>query len=270
MAGGSRAGIAAGPGGVVAGGARAGVGVNPYGGYVSARGGVVAAGHHTAYVGRAALTTQGAYVRRGFVHYNCFTPTWFAGRAHIWRPVAWTAAVFWAGTTWARLSTYCGYTAEPTIYDYGSSVVYEDNRVYYDGEPVATAEEYATQATEIATAGAKVEVTEKEEWVSLGVFGMVQGDEKDANKIFQLAINKDGVIRGTYYDALSDTESSVAGSVDKKTERAAWVVGDRKDTVYETGIGNLTEPETTMLVHFGKDRTQQWTLVRLEAPKDAK
>ena len=110
-------------------------------------------------------------------------------------------------------------------------------------------------------------MSDKEEWVSLGVFGMVQGDEKDANKIFQLAINKDGVIRGNYYDALSDTESAVSGSVDKKTQRAAWVVGDRKDTVYETGIGNLTDPETTMLVHFGKDRTQQWTLVRLEPPR---
>ena len=37
--------------------------------------------------------------------------------------------------------------------------------------------------------------------------------------------------------------------------------------MYETGVGNLAEPETTMLVHFGKERTQQWTLVRLEPPK---
>jgi hypothetical protein len=58
--------------------------------------------------------------------------------------------------------------------------------------------------------------------------------------------------------------------VDRKTQRAAWVVGDRKDTVYETGIGNLTQPETTMLVHFGKDRTQQWTLVRLDPPEGQK
>jgi hypothetical protein len=231
---------------------------------------VVATGHRTAYVGRTALATQGVYVRRGFVHYNCFTPTWWAGRAHIWRPIAWTtAAACWVGATWATVASYCSYPAEPVIYDYGSTVVYEDNRVFYDGEPVASAEEYAVQATDIANVGVKAEVSEKAEWVSLGVFGMVQGDEKDANKIFQLAINKDGVIRGTYYDALSDTESVVSGSVDKRTQRAAWVVGDRKDTVYETGVGNLTEPETTMLVHFGKDRTQQWTLVRLEKPEDA-
>ncbi len=107
---------------------------------------------------------------------------------------------------------------------------------------------------------------ESEGWVSLGVFGMVQGDEKDANNIFQLAVNKQGIIRGNYYNALTDTTTPVYGSVDKSSQRAAWTVGDKKETVYETGIGNLTEPETPILVHFGKDRTQQWTLVRMEQP----
>ena len=80
-------------------------------------------------------------------------------------------------------------------------------------------------------------------------------------------VELDGILRGNYYDALSDTTVPVYGAVDRKTQRAAWTIGDRKDTVYETGIANLTEPETTMLVHFGKDRTQQWTLVRLEKPQ---
>jgi hypothetical protein len=272
VAGGSRAGVASGVAGAAAGAALGATAVGPYGlsRYSSARG-VATTGHQTAYASRATLYAQGAAVRGGFVHYNCFTPAWYQAHVRAWRPVAWTAAAYWAGANWATVADTCGYPAEPVVYDYGSTVVYEDNRVYSNGEPVASAEEYATQATEIATTGAKAEVSEKEEWVSLGVFGMVQGDEKDANKIFQLAINKDGVLRGTYYDALSDTEFPVSGSVDRKSQRAAWVVGDRKDTVYETGLGNLTElQETTMLVHFGKDRTQQWTLVRLEPPEEKK
>ncbi len=41
----------------------------------------------------------------------------------------------------------------------------------------------------------------------------------------------------------------------------------------ETGIYNLTQDETPLLVHFGKDRTEQWLLVRLnqddtDAPQD--
>ncbi len=275
---GSRGGAALGPGGAVVGGSRVGVGVghggtavNPYGlsRYTTVRGGAVV-GHRTTYVGASALRTQGVYVRRSFVHYNCFTPAWYRTHVGAWRPVAWTAAAFWTGVAWATVANTCGYPAQPVVYDYGTTVVYEDNRVYYNGDPVASAAEYTEQAAAIAVKGEEAKVSDKEEWVSLGVFGMVQGDDKDANNVFQLAVNKDGIIRGNYYDALTDTTLPVAGAVDRKTQRAAWTVGDRKETVYETGIGNLTEAETTMLVHFGKDRTQQWTLVRLELPAENK
>jgi hypothetical protein len=39
---------------------------------------------------------------------------------------------------------------------------------------------------------------------------------------------------------------------------------------FEAGLANLTKSETTMLVHFGKDRTQQWSLVRIEQPEAKK
>lgn len=58
--------------------------------------------------------------------------------------------------------------------------------------------------------------------------------------------------------------------MDKKTQRAAWTVGDKKEPVFEAGIANLTRSETTMLVHFGKGGTQQWTLVRIEQPAGRK
>jgi hypothetical protein len=88
--------------------------------------------------------------------------------------------------------------------------------------------------------------------------------------VFQLAVNKAGTIRGNYYNALADTTLPVYGSVDQKTQRAAWTVGERKEPIYETGFANLTKSETTMLVHFGKDRTQQWTLIRVEQPAEMK
>ena len=94
-----------------------------------------------------------------------------------------------------------------------------------------------------------------EKWQSLGVFAMVQGDDTTSYNLFQLAINKDGVIRGNYYNTLTDSAEPVAGSVDRKTQRAAWTVGGRKSPVYEAGIANLTKEETTMLLHFGKEKT---------------
>ncbi|HWY88310.1 MAG TPA: hypothetical protein VNX28_16480 [Gemmataceae bacterium] len=262
----SRAGVAIGPGGAVVG--KSGAVIGPNGGYAGYRG--VSTGHQTRFVAASNVRGQAVYVRNGFAHYNCFRPAWYAAHPYAWRAAAWTAATFWAGATWGAISSSCGYTGEPIYYEYGSNVVYQDDQVYYGAEPIATAEEYAQQATQIATVGQEAKVTDKEDWVSLGVFGMVQGDEKDANNVFQLAINKAGIIRGNYYNAISDTSTPVFGSVDRKTQRAAWTVGDRKDTVYETGIGNLTEPETQMLVHFGTGRTQQWTLVRLEPPPEEK
>jgi hypothetical protein len=36
------------------------------------------------------------------------------------------------------------------------------------------------------------------------------------------------------------------------------------------GFANLTKAESTMLVHFGKDRTQQWSLIRVEQTAEKK
>lgn len=252
-AGGSRVGVASGVGGTVAAGSRAGVAATRYGTY---------------YVSGSALRTQGTYVRRGFRYYNAFAPAWYARYPGAWFAAGWAAGRVWAVPAWPTVAVYCGYPAQPIYYDYGSTVVYESNNVYVNGEPVATAEQYAQQATQLADAGREARPPEKEDWQPLGVFALVRGDEETADKIFQLAINKDGLIRGNYYDAIADNTLPVYGSVDKKTQRAAWSIGQKKDVVFEAGIANLTNDETPILVHFGKDDPQQLTLVRVEKPQE--
>jgi hypothetical protein len=274
IAGGSRVGAATGPGGrTVAGASHWRAASGPYGGYASASRGIAVAGpigHYTTHRSAAAVRTQARYVRAGFVGHNYFNAGWYTVHPGAWRVAAWRAPSYWRWAPYTTIAAFCGLAATPVVYDYGSNVVYEDNRVFYNGEPIATAEEYATQALDLAAAGQAVKPAETEEWQSFGVFAMVQGEEQDATNIFQIAINKDGVIRGNYHNSLTDTTAPIFGSVDKRTQRAAWIVGDKKDTVYETGVGNLSQPETSLLVHFGKDRTQQWTLVRLEPPDEAK
>ena len=72
------------------------------------------------------------------------------------------------------------------------------------------------------------------------------------------AVNRAGAVRGNYYNVLTDNNLPVQGAVDKKTQRASWVVGEQKEVVYDTGIANLTKDESPLLIHFGKERTQQW------------
>src|SRR5262249_55413712 len=89
------------------------------------------------------------------------------------------------------------------------------------------------------------------------------GNQTDANAVFQLALSKSGAVAGNYSDMLAGTTLQVHGSLDKKNQRVCWTVGDNKTTIYESGIENLTKEQSPVLIHFGKDNTQQWMLVRL-------
>jgi hypothetical protein len=80
-------------------------------------------------------------------------------------------------------------------------------------------------------------------------------------------VSREGIIGGTYQNTVTDSALPVEGMVDKKNQRAAWTIGENRNTVLETGIYNLTQEETTVLVHFGAEQTQQWLLVRLEEPE---
>jgi hypothetical protein len=169
--------------------------------------------------------------------------------------------------TWPALATFVNIAAPPEYLDYGNTIVYQNNNVYVNGTDAGTAEQYNQQAINLATTGQEAKAPKTDKWQSLGVFSLVQGDDKTSNTMFQLAVDKNGVIRGNYYDALMGTSSEVYGSVDPKTQRAAWTIGKNLNTVFETGLYNLTKEETPVLVHFGKDKTQQWLLVRVEQPK---
>jgi hypothetical protein len=50
--------------------------------------------------------------------------------------------------------------------------------------------------------------------------------------------------------------------------RLPATAGKRPGTVFQAGLNNLTQDQTTGLAHFVKKRTQQMVLVRLEEPKD--
>ena len=257
---------------------KGGAAIGPYGGAAVGRtggvvartpyGGVYGSRYRTYYTSNTALRTQATYVRTGFRYYGAFTPAWYARYPRVWRPVRYRVPTVWAVPAWSTIYTYCGYPAAPVYYDYGSSVVYQNNNVYVNGVDTATAEQYSQQASTIAQTGAQTQPAKDEDWQPLGVFGMVEEGEQKAYDIFQLAIDKKGIIRGNYYNARTDSTDPVSGSVDPKSQRAAWTINGKQYPVYEAGIANLTKEQTTMLVHFSNDQAQQFVLVRLQQPGD--
>jgi hypothetical protein len=264
-----RSGVAVGPNGAVAG--RSGVAVGPNGA-VAGRSAVAVTSHGTYYHSAGAVHGQGVYVRSGCAHYhNCFTRGWYAQYPGAWFTAGLVAGAAWNSASYSDVYASGGYPSQPVTYDYGSNVVYEGDQVYVNGDAAGTTAEYSQQATAIADAGNVVDPAKEKEgdWIPLGVFAMVRGEETTSDNIFQLAVNKDGIVRGNYYNALTDAAEPVHGSVDKKSQRAAWVVGDRKHPVYESGIVNLTTDSTTMMVHYNEDKSQQFTLFRIDKSADA-
>jgi hypothetical protein len=176
----------------------------------------------------------------------------------------------WLWGTWAGVTGWMGGTwSEPAYYSYGEDVYYDDGTVYYDDQPYATAEEYATEAQEIATSAPEVDQAAVE-WLPLGVFAITQdgrANGPEPTMFVQLAVSKEGVISGTFQNTATDKVQSVEGMVDKKSQRVAWGIVDKKWPIMETGLQNLTQDTAPALVHFENGETQQWLLVRLDQPQ---
>ncbi len=180
---------------------------------------------------------------------------------HWWRHAGWVALGGWVvGTTWS----------EPIYFDFDNGIYYDNNQVYVNGATSVSADAYYQQASDLALSAPDPTKTESE-WLPLGVFALTRPDASDSNVLLQLAVDKQGVIAGTYFNISTENARPVRGMVDKKSQRAAWTFADGKDTdiIMETGIYNLTQDETEALVHFGKDKTEKWLMVRMEERTDS-
>ncbi len=174
---------------------------------------------------------------------------------------------------------------EPVYYDYGNTVYVDNSMVYREGEPLASEQEYATQAIDyanvpvpepppISEAGSETPEQDAaileygDNWMPLGVFAVVNEKvDHEPSHYLQLAVSKEGYIAGTCYNSIKDETLPITGSVDKKSQRAAWKLDDNPDVVMETGIFNLSQDTAPALLHFGKDKTETRLLVRMEKPK---
>ena len=210
----------------------------------------------------ASAYNNGAY-RHGTVGGYPYYGGWNnRGAYYGWRPVTYASFGTFMGAAWV--------SAQPRYYAYGTggNVYYENNVVYVDGQPAGTPEEYAAQSTTLV-ASAPAEVTDTE-WLPLGTFALTREGVNDSQAMLELAVNKQGVLAGTYYNEATRVSRSLKGMLDQASQRAAIGFADGKNTdvVLETGIQNLTQDEAPALLHQGKDRSGPVLLVRLQAPEE--
>jgi hypothetical protein len=140
--------------------------------------------------------------------------------------------------------------------------------VYVNGKEYGSAEKYYQEADSLATSVPKMteEQEEQMEWLPLGVFALTKEGVSASSMYLQLAVSKNGVIAGTFYNESTGVTHPVEGMVDEKTQRAVWKAADgtNPNLVMECGMYNLTQDQAPVLVHFGPEQTQNALLVRLE------
>jgi hypothetical protein len=211
----------------------------------------------------AAAYSSGAY-RRGISGGYAYNRGW-AGRG---------AYYGWKPTSYAAIGTFLGASAvaaQPNYLAYGNggNVYYEGDNVVVNGTPDGTAEQYAQQALGFVAAAPAPEKTADAEWLPLGTFAVTREDVEDSQGMVELAIDKQGVIAGTYYNEASGASRPLKGTFDQKSQRVGigFADGEKEDAALETGIYNLTQDEAPALLHFGTTQTTPVLLVRLKAPE---
>ncbi len=216
--------------------------------------------------------SQGQNVQNWASNHPEATQAWNnAKNSWAWTPngvdaAAWGTAA-WAAAGWPTLNNWLGWgdtTDYP--YDYGNNITYDGDNVYYNSQPAGTAEQYYQEASNLAsTTSSTPSDSNSGDWLPLGIFGLVEGDSKTPTRTFQIAVNKDGTIRGNSANQYGNV-LPIHGAVQKRTQRVCWTVGTDTSTVYDTGLYNLTKSESPILVHTGPKQTQQELLVRMKQP----
>jgi hypothetical protein len=216
----------------------------------------------------------------GFGGYNwLWTNSWYDRYPHAWRPTVVVGLNWWSPPPWR---TVCGWFngwyvgvgyPRPIVYDYGTNVIIRERTVIVNEEPVTTIESLYEQLREQVSRGKRANINDpNHEWLPLGTFAVLEDPrEPDYSIILQLAVDKGGVIRGNIVNETEDTTMQIEGSVDEKTQRAAFsVVGEDENVVAECGLWNLTEDSLTMQIHLGNGETEVRTLIRLSQDQTQK
>lgn len=195
-----------------------------------------------------------------------FSPSWYANHPRAWQAThphadAWAVAGFgtaaaWLGITAAAANDSTVYTSDVSDDDEQSDDIAGNTDDQSDADNNSASDLAKTGAGKQANGG---------DFLSLGVFKLSPKGQPNAWAMLNLAVSKSGVVRGTYYDILSDQEQPVQGAVDKATQRVAFTIGAQGTIVFETLLPNLTSDDGSITLQYNDGTKSQWTLSRQQA-----
>jgi hypothetical protein len=188
-----------------------------------------------------------------------------------WRDRPW---YWWCRTTAPGLDAWLIFGWDsPYYWDYGPNgyIYYEDNQFYENSQPYLAADAYYQQVFNLAHSGPPISPDDaaKIEWMPLGVFAVTSEGKQEEDRLIQLNVSRQGVLSGVCVNKATDDAYPLQGMVDPKTHRCAWYFADGSNDrmIFETSSDNLTEPQSTVMLHFGPGDVSVWQLVRIERPE---
>jgi hypothetical protein len=102
------------------------------------------------------------------------------------------------------------------------------------------------------------------EWMPLGQYSLMLGPNDDSTRMLDLAIDRFGHIRGSYYDMVSGVAHNVAGIVDQRSQYAQWSLESNRQLTFYTPLGEMMQPTGVVFVQLPSGERQQWQLVRMD------
>jgi len=93
------------------------------------------------------------------------------------------------------------------------------------------------------------------DWLPLGVFAVAPPENAQPHTYQQLAVDRKGVIKGNFYDAISGTNQPIEGTVDRTTLMASWTVGTNGSRFTAPMRAFTSEPRTVSVASDGQSRS---------------
>ena len=194
-----------------------------------------------------------------------FTPAWYSEHPDAWQYTH-PHADLWAVAGVAGLTTWLGYpaTAATTTAATSTTVAAASATTTATGTEAAAA---ATATSTDGNASNAAALPSDLEWMPLGVYATGPKDAAQAHVYQQLAVSKQGELKGNYYDSITNTTQPVSGSIDRETRKASWKVGGKGGATFETTLDALMKTPSDVTMKSGS-ATHEWELVQVQQPDD--
>lgn len=185
-----------------------------------------------------------------------FSAPWYAEHPNAWQATH-PHADAWAAATATGVAAWLGWTAYGDTPTYGGS--YSTTYVYEqpsdDSDNSSADESDATDDNQSNADG------DEDEWLALGTYSVQSDSGEPTSRYFQLSTNRQGELRGVYYDEISGNSQNLSGTIDESSHVATWSLDANRATTFRANLSDLTQATGSVAVTQASGE-QQWRIAR--------